>query len=50
MKLEVWFVVITIDTLGNISMNCALDYLQSSTKHVALTFQEHSAVALQAEK
>jgi len=36
--------------LGDISMNCALDNLQSSAKHVALTFQEHSAVALQAEK
>jgi hypothetical protein len=35
--------------LGDISMNCALDYLQSSAKYVATICQQHTAVALQAE-
>jgi hypothetical protein len=35
--------------LGDIAMNCALDYLQSSAKYFATTCQQHTAVALQAE-
>jgi hypothetical protein len=35
---------------GDMSMNCALDYLQSSAKYVATTPEQHTAVALQAEK
>ena len=36
--------------LGVMSINCALDYLQSSAKYVATTPEQHTAVALQAEK
>ena len=35
--------------LGDMSKNCALDYLQSSAKYVATTRQQHTTVALQTE-
>jgi hypothetical protein len=35
---------------GDMSMNCALDYPQSSAKYVATTCEKHTAVALQAVK
>jgi hypothetical protein len=35
--------------LGDMSMNCSLDYLKSSAKYVATTCQQHAAIALQAE-
>ena len=35
---------------GDMSKNCALNYLQSSAKHVATTCLQHYVIALQAEK
>ena len=35
---------------SDMSMNCALDYLLLSAKHVATTCLQHTVIALQAEK